>query len=134
MGSIRCLALEKVIETVIKSPYNWPYAYSKCSVTGNIPELVTHLKKTITMLSFYDGFEFTFVYKLSHWLGIKFKGLPAVDAHFLGNDTYFIAFRRFMGEDIEAKEFRYSLEMGVDGRELKLQVVPKSIQDTSESL
>ncbi|GJV15899.1 retrovirus-related pol polyprotein from transposon TNT 1-94 [Tanacetum coccineum] len=50
-----------------------------------------------------------------------------VDAHLLGNDTYFIAFIRFMGEDIEAKEFRYSLEMGVDRRELKWQGVPKSI-------
>ncbi|PWA95116.1 hypothetical protein CTI12_AA053000 [Artemisia annua] len=56
----------------------------------------------------------------------------SADALLIGNDTYFIAFIRFMGEDTEAKKFRYSLEMGVDGRELKGQGVPRSIRDTHQ--
>ncbi|GKC18135.1 E3 ubiquitin protein ligase SINAT2 [Tanacetum coccineum] len=70
---------------------------------------------------------------------MKFKGLPASGKMYstaMGDKFVIrlmlifwemIAFIRFMGEDIEAKEFRYSLEMGVDRRELKWQGVPKSI-------
>lgn len=41
MGSIRCLALEKLLEP-LKISYDCPY--TECSVTCNILELVMHLK------------------------------------------------------------------------------------------
>ncbi|CAN1781101.1 E3 ubiquitin-protein ligase DIS1 [Linum perenne] len=63
LGNIKCLALEKVAASLELSvgiypyycklkhesqcrcrPYNCPYAESKCSVLGEIPYLVRHLK------------------------------------------------------------------------------------------
>ncbi|GJW35793.1 E3 ubiquitin protein ligase SINAT2-like protein [Tanacetum coccineum] len=43
MGSIRCLALEKVAKP-LEVPYDCPSHDRGCRATSNIPELVTHLK------------------------------------------------------------------------------------------
>ena len=41
-----------------------------------------------------------------------------------------MAFLRFMGEDSEAKNFSYSLEVGAHGRKLTWQGIPRSIRDS----
>ncbi|CAK9145459.1 unnamed protein product [Ilex paraguariensis] len=42
----------------------------------------------------------------------------------------YIAFLRFMGDDNEAKNYSYSLEVGGNGRKLTWQGVPRSIRDS----
>ena len=41
-----------------------------------------------------------------------------------------MAFLRFMGDDDEAKKFRYSLEVGASGRRLIWLGIPRSIRDS----
>lgn len=41
----------------------------------------------------------------------------------------YMAFLRFLGEDSEARNFSYSLEVGGNGRKLIWQGVPRSIRD-----
>ncbi|KAI3772475.1 hypothetical protein L6452_03661 [Arctium lappa] len=92
MGSIRCLALEKVAELLelpcryrslgchdnfpyyskLKHekncrfrPYKCPYAGSACSVTGKIPELVAHLKDE-HCVDLHDGSTFNHRYVKSN--------------------------------------------------------------------
>lgn len=42
----------------------------------------------------------------------------------------YMAFIRFMGEDDDARKFSYSLEVGMKGRKLMWQGVPRSIRDS----
>jgi E3 ubiquitin-protein ligase SIAH1 len=42
----------------------------------------------------------------------------------------YIAFLRFMGDDAEAKNYSYSLEIGGGGRKMIFQGVPRSIRDS----
>lgn len=92
MGNIRCLALEKVAESLelpcrhqelgchdifpyyskLKHeqncrfrPYNCPYAGSECSITGDIPYLVTHLKDDHNV-DMHDGCTFNHRYVKSN--------------------------------------------------------------------
>lgn len=92
LGNIRCLALEKVAEslelpckyqslgchdifayyTKLKHeqncrfrPYNCPYAGSECSVMGNIPTLVSHLKDD-HKVDMHDGCTFNHRYVKSN--------------------------------------------------------------------
>lgn len=92
LGNIRCLALEKVAESLelpcryqslgchdifpyyskLKHeqhcrfrPYNCPYASCECSVTGDIPALVAHLKED-HMVDMHDGSTFNHRYVKSN--------------------------------------------------------------------
>lgn len=92
LGNIRCLALEKVAESLelpcrhqnlgcpdifpyyskLKHehqcrfrPYNCPYAGSECLVTGDIPMLVTHLKND-HKVDMHDGCTFNHRYVKSN--------------------------------------------------------------------
>ena len=92
LGNIRCLALEKVAESLelpckyqnlgchnifpyyskLKHeqhcrfcPYNCPYAGSECSVTGDIPTLVAHLKDD-HKVDMHDGCTFNHRYVKSN--------------------------------------------------------------------
>ncbi|XP_022967857.1 E3 ubiquitin-protein ligase SINAT2-like isoform X2 [Cucurbita maxima] len=92
LGNIRCLALEKVAESLeipcryqnlgcqdifpyyskLKHeqhcrfrPYNCPYAGSECSVTGDIPSLVAHLKDD-HKVDMHDGCTFNHRYVKSN--------------------------------------------------------------------
>jgi len=92
LGNIRCLALEKVAESLelpctfqslgchdifpyyskLKHeqqcryrPYNCPYAGSDCAVTGDIPMLVTHLKND-HKVDMHDGYTFNHRYVKSN--------------------------------------------------------------------
>lgn len=60
MGSISCLFLEKLTESLKGEipNYDCPYSGSECSVTGNIPELVKHLKDDHNV-DMHDGYNFS---------------------------------------------------------------------------
>lgn len=52
------------------------------------------------------------------------------EAFRLGTAPVYMAFLRFMGDDNEAKQFSYSLEVGGNGRKLIWQGIPRSIRDS----
>lgn len=52
------------------------------------------------------------------------------EAFQLGMTPVYIAFLRFMGDDAEAKNYSYSLEVGGSGRKMTWQGVPRSIRDS----
>ncbi|KAK4834609.1 hypothetical protein QYF36_025508 [Acer negundo] len=154
LGNIRCLALEKVAESLelpcryqnlgchdvfpyyskLKHeqhcrfrPYNCPYAGSECSVTGDIPTLVAHLKDD-HKVDMHDGCTFNHRYVKSNphevenatWMLTVFNCFGRqfclhFEAFQLGMALVYMAFLRFMGDDEEAKKFSYSLEVGANG-------------------
>ncbi|KAG0453278.1 hypothetical protein HPP92_025671 [Vanilla planifolia] len=168
LGNIRCLALEKVAESLEFPcryqtlgcseifryyskltheehckfrPYNCPYAGSECSVTGDIPTLVSHLRDE-HKVDMHDGCTFNHRYVKSNpyevenatWMLTIFNCFGQhfclhFEAFLLGMSPVYVAFLRFMGEDSEAKNFSYSLEVGGNGRKLIWQGVPRSIRD-----
>nr|DAD36479.1 TPA_asm: hypothetical protein HUJ06_007120 [Nelumbo nucifera] len=169
LGNIRCLALEKVAESLelpcrfqnlgcpdmfpyyskLKHeqlcrfrPYNCPYAGSECLVTGDIPTLVAHLKND-HKVDMHDGCTFNHRYVKSNpqevenatWMLTVFNCFGQhfclhFEAFLLGIAPVYMAFLRFMGDDNEAKNFSYSLEVGGYGRKLIWQGVPRSIRDS----
>ncbi|XP_038989735.1 E3 ubiquitin-protein ligase SINAT2-like isoform X1 [Phoenix dactylifera] len=168
LGNIRCLALEKVAEslelpckyqdlgcseihpyyTKLKHeqlcrfrPYSCPYAGSECLVIGDIPMLVAHLKND-HKVDMHEGCTFNHRYVKSNphevenatWMLTVFSCFGQYfclhfEAFLLGLAPVYMAFLRFMGEDSEAKNFSYSLEVGGNGRKLIWQGVPRSIRD-----
>lgn len=52
------------------------------------------------------------------------------EAFQLGMAPVYIAFLRFMGDDNEAKNYSYSLEVGGNGRKMIWQGVPRSVRDS----
>ncbi|KAG2405729.1 E3 ubiquitin-protein [Vigna angularis] len=169
LGNIRCLALEKVAEslelpcryqslgchdifpyyTKLKHeqncgfrPYNCPYAGSECSVMGDIPTLVAHLKDD-HKVDMHDGCTFNHRYVKANphevenatWMLTVFNSFGRhfclhFEAFQLGSAPVYMAFLRFMGDDYEAKKFSYSLEVGANGRKLIWQGIPRSIRDS----
>ncbi|KAL8136212.1 hypothetical protein AgCh_010707 [Apium graveolens] len=169
LGNIRCLALEKVAESLelpcryqslgchdmflyyskVKHeqhcrfrPYNCPYAGSECSVTGDIPALVAHLKDDHNV-DMHDGCTFNHRYVKANphevenatWMLTVFNCYGRqfclhFEAFQLGSAPVYTSFLRFMGEDSEEKDFGYSLEVGGYGRKLSWQGVPRSIRDS----
>ncbi|XXG51349.1 hypothetical protein AAC387_Pa02g5145 [Persea americana] len=167
LGNIRCLALERVAESLehhckyqslgcydifpyfgkLKHeqecpfrPYNCPYAGSECSVMGDIPTLVTHLKDD-HKVDMHDGCTFNHRYVKSNpeevenatWMLTVFNCFgKQFCLHFetfrLGMAPVYMAFLRFMGDDNEAKKFSYTLEVGAERRKLAWQGVPRSIR------
>ncbi|KAI3446407.1 hypothetical protein Pfo_003072 [Paulownia fortunei] len=168
-GNIRCLALEKVAESLelpckyqtlgchdlfpyygkLKHekhcpfrPYNCPYASSECSVTGDIPFLVAHLKEDHAV-DMHEGctFNHRYVKSNSHevenakWMLTVFSCFGRqfclhFEAFLLGTAPVYMAFLRFFGEDGEAKKFSYTLEVSAFGRKVVWQGVPRSIRDS----
>ncbi|CAM6040937.1 unnamed protein product [Sphagnum compactum] len=169
LGNIRCLALEKVAESLelpcrfqslgcpdifpyyskLKHeaqctfrPYNCPYAGSECSVTGDIAWLVAHLRDE-HKVDMHNGCTFNHRYVKSNpqevenatWMLTVFNCFGQhfclhFEAFQLGMAPVYMAFLRFMGDDNEAKNFSYSLEVGANGRKLIWQGVPRSIRDS----
>lgn len=169
LGNIRCLALEKVAESLelpcrhqalgchdifpyyskLKHeqhcryrPYNCPYAGSECSVTGDIPILVGHLKDD-HKVDTHDGCTFNHRYVKSNpqevenatWMLTVFNCFGRqfclhFEAFQMGMAPVYMAFLRFMGDEDDAKKFSYSLEVGGNGRQLMWQGVPRSIRDS----
>ncbi|WCJ34040.1 Protein with RING/U-box and TRAF-like domains [Euphorbia peplus] len=169
LGNIRCLALEKLAESLelpckfqdlgchdifpyyskLKHeqhcrfrPYSCPYAGSECSVTGDIPALVSHLKDD-HKVDMHDGCTFNHRYVKSNphevenatWMLTVFNCFGRqfclhFEAFQHGTAPVYMAFLRFMGDDNEAKKFSYSLEVGGNGRKLTWQGIPRSIRDS----
>eukprot|EP00271_Cylindrocystis_brebissonii_P013157 TRINITY_DN32768_c0_g1_i1.p1 TRINITY_DN32768_c0_g1~~TRINITY_DN32768_c0_g1_i1.p1 ORF type:complete len:327 (-),score=42.27 TRINITY_DN32768_c0_g1_i1:1030-2010(-) len=169
LGNIRCLALEKVAEalelpcrhhsfgcteilpyyTKLRHeaacnfrPYTCPYAGSECTVTGDIPFLVAHLRDE-HRVDMHVGCSFNHRYVKQNpqevenatWMLTVFQCHGQhfclhFEAFQLGNVPVYIAFLRFMGDDNVAKQFSYSLEVGANGRKLTWQGVPRSIRES----
>ncbi|KAL8150376.1 hypothetical protein V2J09_020184 [Rumex salicifolius] len=140
LGDIRCLALEKVAESLelpckfnslgcpgtfpyynklkhesqcIFRPYNCPYAGSECSVVGDIPLLVSHLRDD---------------HKVDMHTGSTFNH------RYLGTAPVYMAFLRFMGDETEARGYRYSLEVGGSGRKMMWEGIPRSVRDCHQKV
>ncbi|KAL5724608.1 RING-type E3 ubiquitin transferase [Ranunculus cassubicifolius] len=173
MGNIRCLALEKVAESLelpcryhdlgclgvfpyyskLKHeqlcrfrPYNCPYAGSECPITGDIPSLVAHLKND-HKVDMHDGCTFNHRYVKANpqevenatWMLTVFNCFGQhfclhFEAFLSGASPVYMAFLRFMGDDNDAKNFSYSLEVGGNGRKLMWQGVPRSIRDSHKKV
>ncbi|MBA0600241.1 hypothetical protein Gorai_006436 [Gossypium raimondii] len=169
LGNIRCLALEKVAESLelpcsyqilgcndifpyyskLKHekncryrPYSCPYAGAECSVTGDIPFLVMHLKND-HKVDMHDGCTFNHRYVKSNphevenatWMLTVFNCFGRqfclhFEAFHIGMAPVYMAFLRFMGDEDEARQFSYSLEVGGSGRKFMWQGVPRSIRDS----
>ncbi|KAL0318001.1 UNVERIFIED_CONTAM: E3 ubiquitin-protein ligase SINAT3 [Sesamum angustifolium] len=169
LGDIRCLALEKVAESLelpckyyslgcpeifpyyskLKHealcnfrPYNCPYAGSECVVTGDIPYLVTHLRDD-HKVDMHTGCTFNHRYVKSNprevenatWMLTVFHCFGQYfclhfEAFQLGMAPVYMAFLRFMGDEIEARNYSYSLEVGANGRKLIWEGTPRSIRDS----
>ncbi|PQQ11341.1 E3 ubiquitin-protein ligase SINAT2-like isoform X1 [Prunus yedoensis var. nudiflora] len=169
LGNIRCLALEKVAESLdlpcrfqiygcqdifpyyskLKHekickyrPYNCPYAGADCSVTGDIQLLMMHLKND-HKVDMHDGCTFNHRYVKSNaqeidnatWMLTIFNCFGRqfclhFEAFHIGTAPVYMAFLRFMGDDDEAKQFTYSLEVSGSGRKLIWQGIPRSIRDS----
>ncbi|KAL5552286.1 hypothetical protein UlMin_002462 [Ulmus minor] len=174
LGDIRCLALEKVAESLQlpckycsmgcteffpyyskleheKSrcrfrPYNCPYAGSECHVAGTIPFLVDHLRND-HKVDMHTDCTFNHRYVKSNvnevenatWMLTVFCCFGRYfclhfEAFLLGKAPVYVAFLRFMGDENEAKNFSYSLEVGANGRKLTWEGVPRSIRDTHQKV
>lgn len=169
LGDIRCLALEKVAESLelpcryyslgcpetfpyyskLKHemscnfrPYNCPYAGSECSVTGDIPFLVTHLRDD-HKVDMHTGCTFNHRYVKSNprevenatWMLTVFNCFGEYfclhfEAFQLGVAPVYMAFVRFMGDEVAARNYSYSLEVGGNGRKLIWEGTPRSIRDS----
>ncbi|GLT84786.1 hypothetical protein SLE2022_030000 [Rubroshorea leprosula] len=169
LGDIRCLALEKVAESLelpckymslgcpeifpyyskLKHesicnfrPYNCPYAGSECSVVGDIPFLVAHLRDD-HKVDMHSGCTFNHRYVKSNprevenatWMLTVFHCFGQYfclhfEAFQLGVAPVYMAFLRFMGDEIEARNYSYSLEVGGNGRKLTWEGTPRSIRDS----
>ncbi|RWW47499.1 hypothetical protein BHE74_00046503, partial [Ensete ventricosum] len=143
LGDIRCLALEKVAESLelpcryfslgcpeifpyysklqheawcTFRPYNCPYAGSECSVVGDIPFLVAHLRDD-HKVDMHIGSTFNHRYVKSN-------------PRELGVAPVYMTFLRFMGDETEARHYSYSLEVGSNGRKLIWEGTPRSIRDS----
>nr|AXO66325.1 ubiquitin protein ligase activity [Fraxinus mandshurica] len=123
-------------------PYNRPYAGSECLVIGDIPYLVDHLKDD-HKVDMHNGSTFNHRYVKSNphevenatWMLTVFSCFRQYfclhfEAFQLGMAPVYIAFLRFMGDDNEAKNYSYSLEVGGTGRKMLWQGVPRSIRDS----
>ncbi|KAI8027348.1 E3 ubiquitin-protein ligase SINAT3 [Camellia lanceoleosa] len=155
LGDIRCLALEKVAESLelpcnkLKHqaicnfrPYNCPYAGSECSVVGDIPYLVTHLRDD-HKVDMHSGCTFNHRYVKSNprevenatWMLTVFNCFGQYfclhfEAFQLGMAPVYMAFLRFMGDETDARNYSYSLEVGGNGRKLIWEGTPRSIRDS----
>lgn len=123
-------------------PYNCPYAGSECPITGDLQTLVAHLKDD-HKVDMHNGSSFNHRYVKANphevenatWMLTIFHCYGAYfclhfEAFQLGKSPVYIAFLRFMGDENEAKNFSYSLEVGANGRKLIWQGVPRSIRDS----
>ncbi|PNY13129.1 E3 ubiquitin-protein ligase sinat5-like protein, partial [Trifolium pratense] len=137
LGNIRCLALEKVAASL-----ELPCKYQECSVVGDIRYLVAHLKDD-HKVDMHSGCTFNHRYVKSNpqevenatWMLTVFSCFGQYfclhfEAFQLGMAPVYIAFLRFMGDDNEAKNYTYSLEVGGNGRKMTWQGVPRSIRES----
>nr|GEV88295.1 E3 ubiquitin-protein ligase SINAT2-like [Tanacetum cinerariifolium] len=143
---IRYLALEKVAEP-LNIAYDCPYPGSKCLVREGISSLVEDLKDDHDV-GIYDTYRFnhcrvqSYSNKMENANGISVAVFSCYGVQFcyhlkdflLGITPCYIAFLRFMGEDIEAKRFNYVLRLVGDDQVLQWQGVPRSLRDNLDKV
>ncbi|KAH0833787.1 hypothetical protein HID58_092461 [Brassica napus] len=144
LGNIRCLALEKVAESLeVSCRYQslgchdiFPY-YSKvkheqhCSISKTIIKsicIVVALSTTVNVKSNPQEVEnATWMLTVFNFFGRQF--CLHFEAFQLGTAPVYMAFLRFMGDENETKKFSYGLEVGAHSRKLTWQGIPRSIRD-----
>ncbi|XP_022896476.1 E3 ubiquitin-protein ligase SINAT3-like isoform X2 [Olea europaea var. sylvestris] len=143
LGDIRCLVLEKVAESLeipckyrsLGCPEIFPYY-------RDIQYLVAHLKDD-HKVDMHTGSTFNHRYVKSNprdvenatWMLTVFHCFGQYfclhfEAFQLGTAPVYMAFLRFMGDEIEARNYSYSLEVGGNGRKLIWEGTPRSIRDS----
>ncbi|KAF8395495.1 hypothetical protein HHK36_019441 [Tetracentron sinense] len=173
IGNIRCLVLEKLAVSFpltcryhdlgcekmlpyyskvkheaqcIFRPYSCPHPGSDCSIMGDVPTLLAHLRES-HKVDLQTGSTFNHRYVKQDpcsvdsvsWTLTLFNCFDRYfclhfEAFRLGNEPVYMAFLRFMGEDSEATKFVYCLEVGGNGRKLTWQGVPRSIRTHHRSI
>ncbi|KAG6509021.1 E3 ubiquitin-protein ligase SINAT5-like [Zingiber officinale] len=167
IGHIRCLALEKLATSLhlccsyhclgckemlpyysklqhetqcIYRPYTCPHPGSDCPFTGDIRELLSHLRQCHKLdLQVGSTFHHRYVKQDPRsvdncsWTLTLFNCFDRYfclhfEAFVLGCEPVYMAFIRFLGEESEARKFNYCLEVGGHGRKMKWQGVPRSIR------
>ncbi|KAH0719955.1 hypothetical protein KY284_004985 [Solanum tuberosum] len=166
LGDIRCLALEKVAESLelpckygslgcpvifpyyskLKHeamcnfrPYNCPYAGSECSIVGDIPYLVAHLRDD-HKVDMHSGCTFNHRYVKSNprevenatWMLTVFNCFSQYfclhfEAFQLGVAPVYMAFLRFMGDETDARNYSDCLELGAMEGNLSGRATEKSL-------
>ncbi|KAJ9681163.1 hypothetical protein PVL29_020179 [Vitis rotundifolia] len=178
LGDIRCLALEKMAESLQLHyklqlhckyeefgcpeiipyytklmhedscnfrPYSCPWPGFLCSAVGDIPLLVSHLTdyhKAVMFNSCY--FELGFLNDLPKHLGCRW--VVAIincygkyfcvhtGAFFTASTPISVVFLSLIGNQAEACNYSYSLEIGGNGRKLTFEGIPRSIRESERSL
>ncbi|KAL1549746.1 E3 ubiquitin-protein ligase sinat3 [Salvia divinorum] len=123
-------------------PYTCPYAGSECSVGGDIPYLVAHLRDD-HKVDMHSGCTFNHRYVKSNprdvenatWMLTVFHCFGQYfclhfEAFQLGMAPVYMAFLRFMGDELDGRNYSYSLEVGGNGRKLIWEGTPRSIRDS----
>ncbi|KAJ3692548.1 hypothetical protein LUZ60_011643 [Juncus effusus] len=123
-------------------PYFCPYAGSECPVFGDINTLVVHLRNE-HKVDMHDGCSFNHRYVKSNphevenatWMLTVFNCFEQhfclhFEAFLLGKSPVYMAFLRFMGEESEASNYKYTLEVGGNNRRMVWQGIPRSIRDS----
>ncbi|KAG6437657.1 hypothetical protein SASPL_102579 [Salvia splendens] len=121
-------------------PYSCPYAGSECSVVGDIQYLVDHLRDE-HKVDMHSGCTFNHRYVKSNprdvenatWMLTVFNCFGHYfhfEAFQLGTAPVYMAFLRLMGDETEARNYSYSLEVGGNGRKLTWEGTPRSIRDS----
>ncbi|MFS7988675.1 putative seven-in-absentia protein, TRAF [Helianthus anomalus] len=126
--------------------YNCPYAGVECPVTGDIPLLVTHRRAGHNVeMRPSCTFKYRFVkpnpYAVENatWM---LEVLHCFDRYFclhfeafrLGGTPVYMAFVRFMGDEADARNYSYSLEVGPRGNKRSWQGTPRSIRDSPRAV
>ncbi|KAF8403405.1 hypothetical protein HHK36_011507 [Tetracentron sinense] len=173
IGNIRCLVLEKFALSLpltcryqclgcdkvlpyygkvkheaqcIFRPYSCPHPGSECSIMGDVPNLLAHLRES-HKVDLQTGSTFNHRYVKQDpcsvdnvcWTLTLFNCFDQYfclhfEAFCLGTEPVYMAFLRFMGEESEARNFVYCLEIGGNGRKLTWQGVPRSIRTNHRSI
>ncbi|XP_047328358.1 putative E3 ubiquitin-protein ligase SINAT1 [Impatiens glandulifera] len=122
-------------------PFDCPCDFD-CNVKGDVKFLITHIKNDhrvefknspIINHRFANAtphqiqnatWKLTILSCFGHQFVLHFE------AFYIGTAPVYMAFLRFMGEEEDAKKFGYTLEIGMRGRSLTWQGVPRSIRES----
>ncbi|XP_008786900.1 E3 ubiquitin-protein ligase DIS1-like isoform X3 [Phoenix dactylifera] len=124
--------------------------FNKCPTCrhelGDIPHLVSHLKDD-HKVDMHNGSSFNHRYVRSNpdevenatWMLTVFSCFGQYfclhfEAFQMAMAPVYTAFLRFMGDESEAKNYSYSLEVGGNGRKIIWQGVPRSIRDSHKKV
>ncbi|TVU23040.1 hypothetical protein EJB05_32769, partial [Eragrostis curvula] len=115
---------------------------SVCAAAGDIPYLVSHLRDD-HKVDMHSGCTFNHRYVKSNprevenatWMLTVFHCFGQYfclhfEAFQLGMAPVYMAFLRFMGDENEAKNYSYSLEVGANGRKMVWEGTPRSVRDS----